>query len=60
MLYHLFQWLEATYRSWGVTVRRDNYGTWRGWNHGTVHALLVRRPHPPAVAATPSIVPKRR
>ena len=39
------EWLEATYRSWGVTVRRDNYGTWRGWNHGTVHAELMRPRH---------------
>ena len=39
------EWLEATYRSWGVTARRDNYGTWRGWSHGTVHAELVRPRH---------------
>lgn len=34
--------LERTYASWGVTVRREPYGTWRGWSMGTVHAELTR------------------
>ena len=35
------EWLEKTYRGWGVTVRRDRYGTWRGWQHGTVHMQMT-------------------
>ena len=34
--------LERTYREYGVTVRREPVGTWRGWTVGTVHAELVR------------------
>ncbi|HEY2806465.1 MAG TPA: M20/M25/M40 family metallo-hydrolase [Gemmatimonadales bacterium] len=36
------EWLEKTYAGWGVTTRRDTYGTWRGWTIGTVHAELTR------------------
>jgi hypothetical protein len=35
------EWLEKTYRGWGVTVRRDRYGTWRGWQQGTVHMQMT-------------------
>lgn len=35
------QWLERKYREWGVTVRRERYGTWRGWQHGTVHMEMI-------------------
>jgi hypothetical protein len=34
-------WLLATYASWGITARREQYGTWRGWRRGPVHADLV-------------------
>jgi hypothetical protein len=34
-------WLERTYRGWGVTVRPERYGTWRGWQQGTVHMQLI-------------------
>lgn len=34
-------WLERTYRSFGIPVRREQYGTWRGWQHGTVHMQLI-------------------
>jgi hypothetical protein len=34
-------WLEKTYRGWGVTVRRERYGTWRGWQMGTVHMQMT-------------------
>jgi carboxypeptidase Q len=30
-------WLVATYQSWGVEVRKEPVGTWRGWSHGAVH-----------------------
>src|SRR3990172_4650960 len=34
-------WLVANYRSWGIEARREQYGTWRGWRRGPVHADLV-------------------
>ncbi len=35
------EWLERTYQGWGVPVRREQYGTWRGWRHGVAHMELV-------------------
>src|SRR5688572_7050915 len=35
------EWLERTYQGWGVAVRRERYGTWRGWRQGPVHAHLI-------------------
>lgn len=34
-------WLEQTYKGFGIPVRRENYGTWRGWQQGTVHMELI-------------------
>jgi hypothetical protein len=34
-------WLVRTYEGWGVPARREQYGTWRGWRLGPVHADLV-------------------
>jgi hypothetical protein len=34
-------WLEKTYTAWGVPVRREKYGTWRGWRQGTVHMEMI-------------------
>ncbi len=34
-------WLENKYKSWGVPVRREKYGTWRGWRQGTVHMEMI-------------------
>jgi hypothetical protein len=34
-------WLERTYNGWGVPVRREKYGTWRGWRQGTVHMEMI-------------------
>ena len=27
-------WLVATYKSWGVDAKEEQYGTWRGWERG--------------------------
>ena len=35
------EWLEKTYTAWGVPVRREKYGTWRGWRQGTVHMEMI-------------------
>ena len=37
-------WVLARYRSWGVEARKEQYGTWRGWRRGPVHADLIA-PH---------------
>jgi len=34
-------WLVATYASWGVTARKEQYGTWRAWSRGKTHLDLV-------------------
>lgn len=34
-------WIEQTYRSWGITARQERYGTWKGWAAGAVHADLI-------------------
>jgi len=34
-------WLIATYNSWGITARKEQYGTWRSWRRGTTHIDLV-------------------
>ena len=34
-------WIERTYNGWGVPVRREKYGTWRGWRMGTVHMEMT-------------------
>ena len=39
--YEAVEWLESTYGEWGVDVRRDQYGTWRGWRQGILHVDLV-------------------
>jgi carboxypeptidase Q len=38
-------WLERTYRSWGIPVRRHNYGSWRGWQQGVTSAELIAPRH---------------
>jgi hypothetical protein len=34
-------WLIATYTGWGVTARKEQYGTWRSWRRGKTHIDLV-------------------
>ncbi|MGQ0639363.1 MAG: M28 family peptidase [Gemmatimonadaceae bacterium] len=34
-------WLERTYNGLGITVRRERYGTWRGWRAGDFHMTLT-------------------
>jgi hypothetical protein len=35
------QWLQQQYRSWGVPVRAERYGTWRAWRRGYTHLDLI-------------------
>jgi carboxypeptidase Q len=34
-------WVMRMYRSWGIEMRREPYGTWRGWKRGVSHVDLV-------------------
>ena len=34
-------WLTNTYTSFGIPVRQERYGTWRGWQQGAVHMQLI-------------------
>ena len=34
-------WLMRTYGQWGVPVRKERYGTWKGWRWGAVHADMI-------------------
>ena len=34
-------WLERTYRAFDIPVRRERYGTWRGWRQGPAHMDLI-------------------
>jgi len=34
-------WLLATYTAWGITARKEQYGTWRSWRRGKTHVDLV-------------------
>ena len=38
-------WLERTYKSFGVDVRRHQYGTWRSWQQGVTSAELIAPRH---------------
>ncbi|HEX9728815.1 MAG TPA: M20/M25/M40 family metallo-hydrolase [Gemmatimonadales bacterium] len=35
------QWLSGMYQSWGIPVRTEQYGTWRGWRQGLLHVDLL-------------------
>lgn len=36
-----FDWVMDTYTRWGVENRKEEYGTWRGWDRGFTHIDLV-------------------
>jgi len=35
------EWAVSMYENWGVEVRAEEYGTWRGWDRGYTHIDLV-------------------
>jgi hypothetical protein len=35
------EWISGKYEEWGIPVRRERYGTWRGWDWSSVHVDLV-------------------
>ncbi len=34
-------WVAARYAEWGITARKERYGTWRGWRRGYTHFDLI-------------------
>jgi Peptidase family M28 len=34
-------WLVSMYKSWGISAREEQYGTWRGWIRGPSHIDLI-------------------
>jgi hypothetical protein len=34
-------WLVSRYEQWGITVRKERVGTWRGWEQGLTHVDLI-------------------
>lgn len=34
-------WIIRTYQGWGVSARKEQYGTWLGWSRGVTHLDLI-------------------
>ncbi|MBX9891827.1 MAG: M20/M25/M40 family metallo-hydrolase [Chitinophagaceae bacterium] len=34
-------WAIAQYQQYGIPARRENYGTWRGWDRGVTHVDMI-------------------
>jgi hypothetical protein len=34
-------WVSAKYQRWGITARKERYGTWRGWRRRYSHVDLI-------------------
>jgi hypothetical protein len=34
-------WLLEIYAGWGVSARKEQYGTWKGWRQGVLHVDMV-------------------
>ncbi|MDZ4698675.1 MAG: M20/M25/M40 family metallo-hydrolase [Rhodothermales bacterium] len=35
------EWLLEVYTSWGVSARKEHYGTWTGWRQGALHIDMI-------------------
>lgn len=35
-------WLLDVYGAWGIDAEAEQYGTWKGWEHGIVHVDLIQ------------------
>lgn len=38
---HASKWAIDQYAKWGIPARKENYGTWRGWERGITHIDMV-------------------
>jgi hypothetical protein len=34
-------WLVGLYAEWGITARKEQYGTWNGWREGITHVDMI-------------------
>jgi carboxypeptidase Q len=34
-------WALEKYNAWGIIARKENYGTWRGWERGVTHIDMI-------------------
>ena len=39
-------WVVKMYKSWGIDVKKENYGTWRGWKRSCRKSSTSRSPGP--------------
>jgi carboxypeptidase Q len=39
--HNAIDWALKKYASWGITARKEQYGTWRSWRRGKTHADLI-------------------
>ncbi|GAB5535925.1 MAG: M28 family metallopeptidase [Rubricoccaceae bacterium] len=44
------EWLLETYEEWGIPARKEEYGTWNGWQPGALHIEMVAPRVQPLVA----------
>lgn len=35
------EWLMSKYSEWGISVRKEEYGTWQGWEPGILHVDML-------------------
>ena len=38
---HASKWAIERYTEWGIEARKENYGTWRGWERGITHIDMI-------------------
>lgn len=38
---HASKWAINQYKEWGIPARKENYGTWRGWERGITHIDMI-------------------
>ena len=38
---HASKWAIEQYAKWGIEARKENYGTWRGWELGITHIDMI-------------------
>src|SRR5699024_511872 len=34
-------WIVDTYKSWGISAERQNFGKWKGWERGITHVDMI-------------------
>lgn len=34
-------WAVSTYKKWGISAKKENWGVWRGWERGISHIDMI-------------------